>query len=327
MGIHLSDDRGRPQPSHYNHRLPDLRRCLHLIQVRSGSFKRSNLLIPNLYHLTNPKEPKTKALILTFLSLLSLLLILPIYWMIMSSFTELSGAITTSFFPTTPTLRNYQLLSTFPVLRWILNSFIVAISSMLLTTLITVMAGYGFEKFNWPFKELVFWAFLISIMLPFNSIVIPIYILMKNLHLLDTYAGLILPGLLSPVLIFWFRQFMKRFPDELLSAADIDGCSNLRKFFQIIIPLSKPAIATIMIFTFMGGWMGFLWPLIITKSLNMRTLLVGVAEVVNRVHQFGRIDFGLSMAGAVVAFIPTLIIFLLFQKHFIKGLYSGGITQ
>jgi ABC-type glycerol-3-phosphate transport system permease component len=202
-----------------------------------------------------------------------------------------------------------------------------------IVVLINTAAAYGFEKKQWKGKEIVFWPFLVSMMLPSHITLIPAYLLIRKMGLYDSLWALIIPGGASAFFIFFYRQYLKTFPDEFLYVAEIDGAGELRKFFQILLPLTKPALATIAILTFMGAWQNFLWPLILLPSEEKKTLIVGIAEVVARESQMaaikherlGIINYGLISAGATIAFVPMLIIFSVFQKWFIRSIYSGGL--
>ena len=266
----------------------------------------------------------------------ALVLTFPIAWMISGSFKSAkeSQAIPPTLLPPNPTLYNYDLIFEFyPILRWTFNSLLVCVVVTVNTVLINTAAAYGFEKKKWRWKEIVFWPFLISMMLPGQITLIPAYLLIRAMGLYDNLLALIVPSMVSAFMIFFYRQYLKTFPDEILYVAEIDGAGEIRKYFQILLPLTKPALATMAILTFMGSWQNFLWPLILLPSEENKTLIVGIAEIVAAESQMaavkharmGIVNYGLISAGATIAFVPMLIIFAICNRHFIKSLYSGGL--
>lgn len=271
---------------------------------------------------------KTIRFVIIFGILLSLAIgcLFPIYWMVKGSF-ERTGtvmAVPPSFIVRTPTLKNYiTLVFKNPVLKWTLNSLIVTLSITIANVLVSCLAGYAFAKKEFRGKKILFWAILITMMIPFYTILIPMFIWVKRLGLYDTYWGLILPGIFGASGIFLARQYMSTLSSELIDAAKIDGASELQIFFYIIVPICKPLIAVLCIFSFMGNWSNFLWPLIITSSSSMRTLPIGVVTAAALPGQLT--DIGVSMAGATLVALPMFIVFICFQKYFIKGITIGGV--
>ncbi len=258
--------------------------------------------------------------------LLALLSLLPLYWMIIGSFKIQTNAMAVppEFWPSNPTLENWErlLFGSSPTWRWFANSFVVASLSAMFAVLTSALAGYSFGKKVFPGRNFLFWLIIITMMLPKQISLIPLFILMRRLDWFNTYQGLIVPWVAYPFGIFLFKQYMQSIPSELLDAARIDGAGELRTFFGIVLPLSKPAVGALAIFAFVAAWNDFLWQLILVTKETMFTLPVGVSKLVSSLTSF---NLGLAMAGATFAFVPMLIVFLLFQDYFVKGITLGGV--
>lgn len=227
--------------------------------------------------------------------------------------------------PREPTLDTY--LTVFKdtgVLRWISNSLLVATSVTAVTLVIHSAAGYAFYKnrFN-KFINILFNIVLIGIMIPRAVTILPTFLLVKELHLLDTYFALILPPLALPVGIFLIRQAMYSFPMALVDSAKIDGCSEIGSFFRIVFPILKPSLVVLGIYTFMEQWRDFIWPLISVSSESKKTIPVGLSTLVS----VFRTDYGVYMATLMTTMLPSMIVFLIFQQYFIKGLTAGALKE
>jgi multiple sugar transport system permease protein len=183
------------------------------------------------------------------------------------------------------------------------------------------MAAYGFAKLSFPGREKIFALLLLTMMVPGQVTMMPVFLILKTLGFLNSFVGLIIPGIASVFGIFMLRQFMQAIPEEILEAARIDGCSEYRIFFSIMLPLCRPVLATLAIFSFIGAWNEFFWPLVIMLREDMQTLPVALA---NLNGQFNT-DWGLLMAGSVLVVVPVILVFLLAQKHYIKGIAAGGV--
>jgi multiple sugar transport system permease protein len=265
-------------------------------------------------------------LALGFVVFVALILLMPIIWMILGSFKiqRVALAYPPEFIPSNPVLDNWaRLLVDRPSLRWMLNSFIVAGGVALFGVITSTCAGYAFGKKDFPGRTIFFWMILMTMMLPRQIYMIPLFVLMKNLGWFNTYQGMIAPYLVYPFGVFLMRQFMQSIPDELLEAGKMDGANELQLFWSIVIPLSRPAIGAIAIFGFMAGWNDYLWQLVMATDEQWLTLPVGVAKLT--ASGVGSIDIGVGMAGATFAFVPMLLIFLVFQKYFIKGITVGAL--
>jgi multiple sugar transport system permease protein len=226
------------------------------------------------------------------------------------------------WFPSNPTLVNFQRFFNRPdVLRWTTNSLFVSLAITGAQVLTCAMAGYAFAKKRFPGSNVVFYMYIASMMIPGQVTLVPLFLIMSKLNFQDSYWGLILPGIAGPFGVFLMKQFLSTLPTSLIEAATIDGCGELQIFRRIVLPLSKPGLAVLGIFTFMGQWNEFLWPLIITNSSKMRTLPVGLALLQEELPM----QYGLLMAAATYAAIPMIIIFIMFQKYFLKGITVGAL--
>jgi multiple sugar transport system permease protein len=258
-------------------------------------------------------------------SAFAIISLFPLYWMVTTAIKPPTSimSLPPQWIPTSFTLDNFrEAFANNPVLRWTFNSIIVAGSVTAFQLIFATMAGYGFAKKDFPGKEILFWLYISSMMVPSFAIIIPLFTLMADYGLVDSYLGLIAPGLSAPFGVFLMRQFVQSLPTELIDAAKIDGCGELRIFWDIILPLAKPGLAVLGIFVFMGQWSAFLWPLIITNSHDMRTLMVGFALLANREL---RVNYGAMMAAATYMALPMLVVFFAFQRYFLRGITIGGI--
>ncbi|HET8523705.1 MAG TPA: carbohydrate ABC transporter permease [Thermomicrobiales bacterium] len=249
----------------------------------------------------------------------------PLYWMIATAIKPPTAVMSLppEWIPTSVSFNNFrEAFANSPIFRWTLNSLIMSVSVTAFQIIFASMAGYGFAKKQFPGREFLFWLYVSSMMIPGFALVIPLFKLMANYGLVDSYLGLIAPGLSAPFGVFLMRQFIQTLPTELIDAAKIDGCSELRVFWDIILPLAKPGMAVLGIFVFMGQWSAFLWPLIVTNSNDMRTLMVGFALLANREL---RVNYGALMAAATYMALPMLIVFFAFQRYFLRGITIGGI--
>ncbi|MGE5589812.1 MAG: carbohydrate ABC transporter permease [Bacillota bacterium] len=210
-----------------------------------------------------------------------------------------------------------------PFARYYLNSAIMAVFISLGQVLSGAMAAYAFDRLDFPLKEQIFLLFLGTMMIPFHLLLIPSYLLVQELGWLNTYTALIVPRLVSAFSIFLMRQHFRTLPRELDEAAMIDGCSRLRVLFQILLPISKPAIATLTLFSFLFAWNDFLWPLLVTTSPEMNTIQVGLATFSGK---YGT-QWVYLMAGTVTATLPVLVLFILLQRWIIQGMTMGSVKE
>jgi multiple sugar transport system permease protein len=221
------------------------------------------------------------------------------------------------------TFRNYgYLLFSTLFLRWLLNSVIVTGATILAVLFIDSLAGYTFAKKTFPGKDLIFYVLLATLMVPLIVTFLPIYLTISRLHLSNTYLGLVLPALASPVGVFMMRQYMQTIPTELIEAARIDGTPEFKIYARIILPVCRSPLAMLAIYTFLNQWNNFLWPLIVTTTKDMYTLTVGLSSIPVRSYT----DWGLATACAVMSIGPILLLFLLFQTQFIEGM-TGSVYK
>lgn len=205
-------------------------------------------------------------------------------------------------------------------LRWTVNSFVYALVSVVIVLLTAAMAGYAFAKKRFPGRDILFWSFLATLMVPLQATLIPLFVLMSKLGGVDTFWGLIVPTLANSQAVFLMRQFIRDLPDELFDAASVDGAGQWRTFWTIVLPLTKPILATLGIFVFLWHWNDFLWPLVIAQSDNMRTLTVGLATL-----NAQQVPLAQTMSGAVVTVVPCLIVFFALQRYIVNSITSSGI--
>ncbi|HHV98948.1 MAG TPA: carbohydrate ABC transporter permease [Clostridiaceae bacterium] len=271
----------------------------------------------------NNKRAK-RILLHILLILLSVLFIFPFLWMFMGAFKNDVEVIKMppTLLPSKFSFDNFRTISKlFPVGRFLLNSVFVAFSSTILQLLFCAMAAYVFAKIKFTGREVLFTLFLITMMVPRQLTMITLYRIFVNLHLQNSYLGLILPSTYNALGIFLMRQHIRTIPDSFAEAATVDGASHFKIFFKLILPLCKPALATVGILGFMESWNSFLWPLIITSSTELATLPLGLSKLQGR----WTTAWNLLMAGNVISTIPILMVYLFAQKYFIKSLAHSGI--
>lgn len=252
-----------------------------------------------------------------------LLVSIPFIWMILSAFKPESEVmqLTPTLLPQDFTLENFQnLFVNMNFALYLKNTLIVVLWSFF-GLILNAMAGYAFAKFEFKGRNKLFFLVLATMMIPGQVTMIPVYLILNQMQLTNTMAGIVLPGLVGAFGIFLFRQFMSTIPDELLEAARLDGASELRVFLQIVLPMAKPILAVQGILTFIAGWNSFLWPLIIANDESLYTLSVGLQLLKG---QYGG-NFALQMAGSTFMVVPIIIIFILFQRYIIDGYTISGM--
>lgn len=263
-----------------------------------------------------------------FLTLVALSMLVPFLAMLKLSFSPNNEIFSYApkILPKALTINNYlNVFSTIPITKYFLNSLIVAVITTLGQVGISAFAGYSFAKLKFKGSDTLFFIILITMMIPPQVNIIPLFFLMRELHLIDTYQALIIPGFFGGFGIFMFRQFFLGLPKELDEASKIDGCNIFETFFKIALPLSMPTIATLSIFTFISSWNSFMWPLIVTNSDSMRTLPVGLAVFKGSFREIT--VWGDLLACAVICTIPTILIFLVGKKYFINDLLQGSLKE
>jgi len=276
--------------------------------------------------LDTKRSAASKWLLYTVVTLGFVAVVTPFVWMILGSFKGQGELLRVppTWWPESPTLDNYRtLFSKESFLRYFLNSTVVAVVITVANVTFCSMVGYALAKLKFRGKKLVFALVMGTLMVPGMVTFVPLFVLVANLGLVDTYPGLILPFLVTPFGVFLMRQFIIELPDDLLDAGRIDGASELRIFRQIILPLCGPGLATLGILTFLGSWNNFLWPLVVAQTQEHYTLPVALALFSQNQQVIP--NYGVLLAGATVVVVPVLVVFLIFQRRFIEGIATTGI--
>lgn len=267
-----------------------------------------------------------KIMIIVSITILLLIVVFPFIWLLISSF-KFEQDITVypvRLFADKYTLNSYAtVFKSIPLFRFILNTLVFAGSVSLVSIFFDSMAGYAFARIKFRGRKQLFLLVLITMMVPFQVIMIPLYIELYKLGILNTYLGLILPRCASPFGIFLMRSFLVSLPKELEEAARIDGLSEFKIFLKIMLPLCKPALISLFIFHFTFNWNDLLYPLMMTSSKEMRTLPAGLAVLIGP----RAIKYGPTMAGVIISVIPLIIAYLLAQKYFEKGIALTGLKE
>ena len=261
------------------------------------------------------------------LILFALLFLLPMLWMISTSLKPKSEWFTRQihWIPQTLSLKNYSALlnnPSLPITRWFVNSIVLGIISTVLIVFIDALAAYAYARMQFRGNKVIFGILITTLFVPGMMFVVPNFLTIFRLHLLNTYAGVIIPGLAGVFGVFFLRQFFQTIPKELEEAAQIDGASQLQTFLRIALPLAKPALATLGVITFLGSWNDFLWPLLILQDRKLQTLPVGLATLKGAYTS----EYGQMMAGAVIAAVPVLIIYVAMQKFIVQSVATSGLA-
>ncbi len=248
----------------------------------------------------------------------------PLLWMVSVSFMPAGAASTlpAPILPAAPTLDNYRtLFGSVGMGRYLLNSVLIACLATVLSVVFNVGAGYAFAKLRFRGREAIFRTLLGALVIPGQVAMLPLFLMLKPMGLINSYAGALVPMIASVFGIFLVRQFARGIPDDLIEAARIDGAGELRIFATIIVPMLRPVIATLAIFAFLGAWNDFMWPLIVLTDAPLQTLPVALAGL-SREHVQ---DSELMMAGSVVTVLPVLLLFLALQRQYMEGLMAGSV--
>jgi sn-glycerol 3-phosphate transport system permease protein len=257
-------------------------------------------------------------------SILSLLILAPILYALAITFMKADQIFQTppSLIPRSFYLGNFtEVLDSVPIFRFLLNSFIVSSAVTIGQIITSSLAAYAFAFFNFKGKKFLFMLILATVMIPGEAIIISNYLTIASWDLLDSYTGLVLPFLTSAVGIFMMRQYYLTVPKELKEASIIDGSSNFQFFTRILMPISKPVIASLGIYVFLSTWNQYMWPLLTTSKEEMRTVQIGISMLQSVEAQ----AFGVILAGIIIILIPSIFIFLAGQKQLIKGMTSGAV--
>jgi len=255
---------------------------------------------------------------------LAVLIVFPIAWMVLTSLKPSAETILwpPKMLPQVPTLQNYyEVFVRWPFLRFFLNSLLVSGVSTVMILLTSSSAGYAFAKIKSRWLNVIFFVFIATIIVPFESYMIPVYLLVNRLGWLNSYPGLILPFVIMAFGVFFMRQTIQAIPDELIQAARIDGCSEFAILWRMILPLSVGPLSALAIYAFLNVWGFFTWPLIITTTQEMYTTEIGLTLFQSQFF----IEYGLVAAGATVTALPLLLVFFIFQRRIITAVTLTGL--
>mgnify|MGYP000539419381 FL=1 len=275
--------------------------------------------------LSGKKPPSVGSIVrTTFLLVMTFIILAPVLWFVLSSFkdaTEL-GARPPKIFPTEWAFSNYtEAFEMYNYMRYFTNSVIVTSLATILTLIINSMAAYAFAKYNFRGRDGLFVMTLAMIMIPLQVILIPIYLVVSSLGLVNTYWGMIIPAAATPTGVFIIRQYMLTIPDELIEAARIDGAGEFRIFARIVLPLCRPALAVVAIFSILWRWNDFLWPLLIAQKEELYTLPVALALLNGQLV----VPYNIVLAMSVMSIIPVLFMFVFMQRQIVQGIAQTGI--
>ncbi|KAB8192314.1 ABC transporter permease subunit [Nonomuraea phyllanthi] len=264
---------------------------------------------------------RTKGPLAALLALLSLLTVSPFAAMFIVALSPEGEPTVPRQWPDSLTLDNItRVLSSSGFATWTVNSLVYALVSVVIILLTSSMAGYAFAKKRFPGREAMFWTFLATMMVPFQATLIPTFVLVNSLSGVDTFWGLIVPTLANSQAVFLMRQFILGLPDELFDAAKVDGASEWRVYWTIVVPLTKPILATLGVFVFLWHWNDFLWPLVVGQSDATRTLTVGLTTL-----RTEELQLSVLMASAAVSVLPCLLVFFLLQRYLVNSIAMTGL--
>lgn len=277
----------------------------------------------------NSRQLPARMLVTAYLPLLlvALVIFIPLLWMVLTSFKTAGEIVTTDLtvLPQQPTLSNYaEAMTTVPFAKFFLNSVIVTAIGASLKVVLALLTAYALVFVRFPFKRLIFVLILVALMVPPQVSILPNYVLISSLGGLNTYWGIIVPGLGTAFGTFLLRQHFMTLPKSILEAAEIDGAGHWRRLWRIVVPISGPTIATVALVTIVSEWNDYIWPLIVTDNPDFMTLPVGLTLLQN--SEGGAGTWGVLMAGAVLVILPVLLIFAALQRHIVAGLTQGSVT-
>jgi multiple sugar transport system permease protein len=274
--------------------------------------------------ISEAKRKFSRPMLYVFVTFLGVVMVLPFYYMVVTSFKTLEdvSSVPISLTITQPTLYPYKsLLQGLAYGKFMLNSLIIAVTTTVGTLFFCSLSGYAFAKHNFPYKNALFLFLLSTMLIPGTVLLVPGFLLMRDFGWLNTFLPLIVPGLTGAFGIFLARQFIQEIPDDLIDAAKIDGYSDFGIYWHIILPLSKPLMATLGILTFLYNWNNFITPLIYIFDESKFTLPLGLSLLQGRYVKMENIQ----MAGAALAIVPVLVLFFIFQKQIVKSLSTSGL--
>lgn len=252
--------------------------------------------------------------------------LLPLVWLISNTFKYSQEIYRTppTLIPERFTLRNIQeLFESQPTIRWVFNSFFISLITGILSVLLSSLAAYGFAKLEIKGKNVLFIIVISSIMIPKETFIVPLFEIIVDLNWIDTYASMIVPNLATGFGTFMLYSFFDSIPDSIRESARIDGANEWTVFRKLMLPIAKPGVAALFILNFVTTWNDYLWQLLMARTESMQTLNVGVASLQQSLNP----NIGLQVAGAAIAALPMLIVFIAFQKYFIAGVTEGAVKE
>lgn len=274
---------------------------------------------------SSSRSPITgRILIFILLTVLGMTFLLPFFWQLAASLTSNADIdlVSRTFWPGQIKAENYiEAFRKVPLAKYFFNSILIAGWVTILQVLTSAMAAFAFSRINWPGRDRIFLLYLATMMIPGAVLMVPNFAIILKLHMYNAYSGLIIPAAFSAFGTFLLRQFMLGIPKSLDEAATIDGAGPWQVFWEVILPLTRPGLITLAIFTFIGNYQSFFWPLILIKDANLRTLPIGLLAFSD---DYGT-DIPLLMAASLLAMIPLVLIFIFFQKYLVRGIQLGAV--
>ena len=261
-----------------------------------------------------------------FYAILAFLWIVPVFWLLGKAFTPEMAIYKEGYriIPSTFTLKNItDIFAKWPFIRWFFNSLLVTTGAIILTAIVSILAGFSFSRLHWKGRDFVFLLFLSSMFIPWEINAIPLYFIMNTLGLLNTRIGVYLPMVAMPIGVFLIRQFLINIPQELEDAARMDGCNSMTLLLRILLPLSIPALGALTIWIFIFAWNEFFWSMISLKKSAMLTLPIGLKTIMGSQN----IEYGILFGASLLALIPSLVIFAVLRKRIINGISISGAIK
>lgn len=267
-----------------------------------------------------------RAILYIILTLIALIVLVPLFWMFATSIKPKNQLFTrdVQWWPADPTLDNYKTLLNnpqTPIVSWFTNSILIAVIVTVLVLAVDSLAAYAYARMEFVGRNMIFRVLLFTLFLPGILFLVPNFLTVNALNLRNNYLGVILPALAGVFGVFFMRQFFESIPKELEEAAQIDGANTFQTFWNVALPLAKPALATLGVITFLASWNDFLWPLLILQDRSLQTLPIGLRSLQGSYTS----EYGLMMAGAVVAAVPVLLLYVVLQRFIVASVASAGI--
>ncbi|NOU95960.1 ABC transporter permease subunit [Paenibacillus sp. LMG 31456] len=269
-----------------------------------------------------------KILVYLVMAFTTAVFLLPLLWSVISSLKPEAKIVSypPQWIPDQFTLENYvQVLQKHPYLSWMLNSIYMTVASTVFVLVLTTLAAYAFGRLEFRGKKLIFTLVLSMLLIPIQAYIVPLFLLVSSLGILNSYSAIVLVAGANVTSVFILTSFFRSIPRELEEAARIDGCQDFGIFSKIMLPLSKPALSTVTILMFITNWNNFLWPLIAIRENALKPLTVGIAQFMGGANSTAQFQYGTSLAGACMAIIPSIIVFLALQRYFVEGIANTGI--